>query len=231
MNRELFDNAKALVESRKIEAVEVALQTVYNQGTDAQKAEIEEMAVVLMMVNRHNENIEWALNKIDQARHNQKVFLLQSAATLLLKTSSQSLFCSVERIQELWEMWRTMQIELEHYVYGEPILEIIDSIQSLRALSYYDVALRPINKAETLLLVDLDTKYGVVETNVPIVIKGDYCADALYLRLKKVINELPRYMKSNSGIAFRFEPAMQFGLKIMSYFGDFKWEYSFDLPF
>ena len=37
-------------------------------------------------------------------------------------------------------------------------------------------------------------------------------------------------MKSNSGIAFRFEPAMQFGLKIMSYFGDFKREYSFDLP-
>ena len=35
MNRELFDNAKALVESRKIEAVEVALQTMYGQGTDA----------------------------------------------------------------------------------------------------------------------------------------------------------------------------------------------------
>ena len=36
MNRELFDNAKALVESRKIEAVEVALQTMYGQGTIAQ---------------------------------------------------------------------------------------------------------------------------------------------------------------------------------------------------
>ena len=91
MNRELFDNAKALVESRMIEAVEVALQTVYGLGTDAQKAEIEEMAVVLMMVNRDKGCIKWAKSRLESTQFVNSTVVIHSIASLLLKTSQQSL--------------------------------------------------------------------------------------------------------------------------------------------
>ncbi|NQX77260.1 hypothetical protein [Gilvibacter sp.] len=207
MNRELFDNAKALVESRKIEAVEVALQTVYGQGTDAQKAEIEEMAVVLMMVNRDKGCIKWAKSRLESTQFVNSTVVIHSIASLLLKTSQQSLKCSLERMKDLCGMWDAMsRCELP-----EMIDLVLEGIMIQRIVCYYELVITQTKGSwNWSFKPHLNTPLGkVVIIDKVGWIDDDIDVGSIAFLCREVLDHMPSYVKTEEGYTLKVEPRQQ----------------------
>ena len=207
MNRELFDNAKALVESRKIEAVEVALQTVYGQGTDAQKAEIERLAIGLMMLNSQSENIQWSIGRFENAQWNDKVFLLHFIAEHIVRSSSESLKCEPSLLKSLFGMWESLFEAIEMHPTLFRLRKVLTHAKEMRRINAsYSFVLEQMDEDPECFFIYLNTIFGVCETGVAAVLRYD-CAhirNSVYHEVCSRQQLIDEYAVSKDGYCFKF---------------------------